>query len=130
MTTEVRPSPIRVGLDVEPLAVVVPVGVADLLGRPVVERDEQVPGLGREDGAQPLPDELDDGLEVELGGEGPPISFTSASSAARWSVSFSRRLVSSKRRAFSSATPMLDATVDTRRSSASLKALGPGCRAQ
>ena len=35
-----------------------------------------------------------------------------ASSAARCSVSFSRRCVSSNRRAFSSATPMLAATVE------------------
>ncbi len=54
----------------------------------------------------------------------PPISLMSASSAARWSVSASSRFVSSKRRAFASATPMLDATVDTSRSSASVKASG------
>ena len=45
-----------------------------------------------------------------------------ASSAARCSVSLSRRCVSSKRRAFSSATPMLAATVLSRRTSASPKA--------
>ena len=45
-----------------------------------------------------------------------------ASSALRCSVSFSRRCVSSNRRAFSSATPMLAATVCSRRTSASPKA--------
>ncbi len=40
-----------------------------------------------------------------------------ASSALRCSVSFSRRCVSSKRRAFSSATPIDAATVCSRRSS-------------
>ena len=45
-----------------------------------------------------------------------------ASSAARSSVSVSRRFVSSNRRAFSSATPMLEASVLSRRSSASSKA--------
>ena len=45
-----------------------------------------------------------------------------ASSAARCSVSLSRRCVSSNSRAFSSATPMLAATVDSRRTSASPKA--------
>ena len=45
-----------------------------------------------------------------------------ASSAARWSVSVSRRFVSSNSRAFSSATPMLAASVLSSRSSASLKA--------
>ena len=40
-----------------------------------------------------------------------------ASSALRCSVSFSRRCVSSNRRAFSSATPMLAATVVSRRTS-------------
>ena len=43
-----------------------------------------------------------------------------ASSAARSSVSASRRFVSSKSRAFSSATPMLDARVESRRSSLSV----------
>ena len=42
-----------------------------------------------------------------------------AISAARCSVSFSRRCVSSNRRAFSSATPMLEATVVSKRISAS-----------
>ncbi len=45
-----------------------------------------------------------------------------ASSAFRCSVSFSSRCVSSKSRAFSSATPMLEATVESRRTSASPKA--------
>ncbi len=45
-----------------------------------------------------------------------------ASSDERRSVSFSRRCVSSKSRAFSSATPMLAATVDSSRTSASPKA--------
>ena len=45
-----------------------------------------------------------------------------ASSAARWSVSVRRRFVSSNSRAFSSATPMLAASVLSSRSSASLKA--------
>ena len=47
-----------------------------------------------------------------------------ASSAARSSVSARRRLVSSNSRAFSSATPMLDARVERSRSSPSLKAFG------
>ena len=51
-----------------------------------------------------------------------PISLTSASSAARWSVSASSRFVSPKRRAFCRATPMLAATVETSRSSDSLNA--------
>ncbi len=45
-----------------------------------------------------------------------------ASSAARCSLSLNRRCVSSKRRAFSSATPMLAATVLSSRTSASPKA--------
>ena len=45
-----------------------------------------------------------------------------ASSAARSSVSVSRRFVSSNRRAFSRATPMLEPSVPRRRSSASLNA--------
>src|SRR3990172_1865933 len=55
--------------DLEPLAVVVPVREADLICRPVIQRDEHVAGLGGEDRPQPLPDQLDDGLEVELLGE-------------------------------------------------------------
>ena len=51
-----------------------------------------------------------------------PTSLTTASSAARSSASASSRFVSSNSRAFSSATPMLDAIVVSRRSSASLKA--------
>jgi hypothetical protein len=45
-----------------------------------------------------------------------------ASSALRCAVSFSSRCVSAKLRALSSATPMLEATVVSRRSSASPKA--------
>ena len=45
-----------------------------------------------------------------------------ASSAARCSVSLSRRWVSLNRRAFSSATPMLAASVDSKRTSASSNA--------
>src|SRR3990172_3238922 len=51
-----------------------------------------------------------------------PISLTIASSAARSSVSASSRFVSSNRRAFSRATPMLAASVASRRSSDSSKA--------
>ena len=51
-----------------------------------------------------------------------PISLMTASSAARWSVSARSRFVSPKSRAFSSATPMLEASVVRSRSSASLYA--------
>ena len=47
-----------------------------------------------------------------------------ASSAARWSVSARRRFVSSNRRAFSRATPMLETIVVRIRSSRSSKASG------
>ena len=46
-----------------------------------------------------------------------PMSLMTASSALRWSVSVSRRLVSSNRRALSSATAMLEASVLRSRSS-------------
>jgi len=51
-----------------------------------------------------------------------PTLLMMASSAARSSVILSRLWVSSNRRAFSSATPMLDATVVNKRTSESLKA--------
>src|SRR2546422_442093 len=57
-----------------------------------------------------------------------PISLTTASSALRCSVSASSRLVSSNRRAFSSATPMLEAIVERRRSSDSVNPCAPGDR--
>ena len=49
-----------------------------------------------------------------------PISLMTASSAARWFVSASSRFVSSNRRAFSRATPMLVASVARTRSSDSV----------
>ena len=48
-----------------------------------------------------------------------PMSLMTASSALRWSVSVSRRFVSSNSRAFSRATPMLEASVPRSRSSPS-----------
>ena len=63
---------------------------------------------------------------VDLAGEGLQVDWWTtlmiASSEARASVSDRRRFVSSKRRAFSSATPMLEASVERSRSSDSVKA--------
>ena len=71
----------------------------------------------REHLAQLVADQVDDGLEVELGATPCWMLLMTASSALRCSVSFSRRCVSSNRRAFSSATPMLAATVLNSRTS-------------
>ena len=82
----------------------------------VVERDEH--RIHGEDGADPLADEIDHGLEFELLGEGLATLFTSASSALRCLAR------SSNRRAFSRETAMLEARVARIRSSASSNAFG------
>ena len=95
-----------VGVDREPLAVLVcSTGSATRFVFAVVEADRHV--LRVEDLADLVADEVEDGLEVELGREPSCTLLMIASSAARCSVSLNSRCVSSNRRAFSSATPML-----------------------
>ena len=95
-------------------------GMCTRSGRSVVDADAHV--AGAEDLADLVADRVEDALEVELGGQPCWMLLMIASSAARCSVSLSSRCVSSNRRAFSSATLMLAASVSSRRTSASLKA--------